>query len=113
MIAGLGSLGVHSMLITERGCAGRLSTLVLDAEVPATAGRGDARLEVEHCAHLRHGSCRECVDLCPVGAVRVDGTLAKHRCWERCRAVAERFRDVGTAEVCGKCAVGRCALGSG
>ncbi|MBU1879679.1 MAG: epoxyqueuosine reductase, partial [Chloroflexi bacterium] len=35
-VAGLGEWGLHHMLITERGCAGRLGSLVIDAAIPPT-----------------------------------------------------------------------------
>lgn len=105
VIAGLGMLGVHRMLITDSGCAGRIGSLVTDAELAVEGGR-----DRERCLHLAGGRCLECVKRCPVGALRADGSLDKRRCWARCRAVAESFRDVGLAEVCGKCAQGPCAM---
>lgn len=112
VIAGLGTLGVHSMLITESGCAGRLNTVVVDADLPTGAGSG-SRGGTERCAYLRDGSCLECVNTCPAGAIRPDGAVDKRLCWIRCRAVAQSFSDIGLAEVCGKCATARCALKSG
>jgi epoxyqueuosine reductase QueG len=107
VIAGLGSLGVHRMLITEAGCAGRVGSLVLDKELPPTVGDG-----TEGCIHLARGGCLECVERCPVGALQADGSLNKRLCWARCRSVAARFADLGGPEVCGKCALGPCALRS-
>jgi epoxyqueuosine reductase QueG len=104
-IAGLGTLGVHHMLITEAGCAGRVGSVVIDAEVAASSG--PAR---ERCVHLASGGCLECVERCPVSALGADGSLDKRLCWDRCRAVGARFSELGGPEVCGKCAVGRCAL---
>ncbi len=47
VIAGLGSFGLHQMVITDAGCAGRFGSLVLDAELPAS------QLQVrERCAVL-------------------------------------------------------------
>jgi epoxyqueuosine reductase len=105
VIAGLGTLGVHRMLITDSGCAGRIGSLVTDAELAVDGPRGR-----EHCLHRAGGDCLECVRRCPVGALRVDGSLDKQGCWSRCQRVAEGFRDVGLAEVCGKCAQGPCAM---
>ena len=34
VIAGLGSFGLHQMVITDAGCAGRFGSMVLDAEIP-------------------------------------------------------------------------------
>jgi epoxyqueuosine reductase QueG len=106
VIAGLGSFGVHQMVITDAGCAGRFNTVVTDAELPA--GMDAPR---ERCAYHRDGSCLECVRACPVGALAVDHAMDRQKCWTRCQSVAERFRGLGQAEVCGKCAVAACALG--
>jgi len=104
-IAGLGSFGVHRMVITDAGCGGRLGSIVVDAELlPTVAG---AR---ERCAFLRDGDCLECVRRCPVGALDAHGGIDRRLCWEQCLAVAARFRDIGAAQACGKCATGPCAV---
>jgi epoxyqueuosine reductase len=107
VIAGLGGFGLHHMVITDAGCAGRFGSLVTEAELPSEP--------FEHrqvCLHLRDGTCLECVRRCPVGAIKKDGTLDRDLCWERCLNVAGRFAGLGVAEVCGKCATGPCALGA-
>jgi epoxyqueuosine reductase len=105
VIAGLGSFGVHRMAITDSGCAGRFGSLVLDCELPW--GR---RGKTERCLHIASGGCLECVKRCPVGALSDEGAIDKHLCWARCRRVADAFESVGAASVCGKCALGPCAL---
>jgi epoxyqueuosine reductase len=98
-------LGLHHMVITVSGCAGRLGSLVTDADIEATPCSVS-----EVCAHLAGGTCGDCAARCPVGALDGAGGLDKELCWARCSAVAGRFADLGVAEVCGKCAVGRCGL---
>ena len=105
VIAGLGKFGLHQMVITRLGCAGRFGSLVTDAEFEPTP-----RSVHELCIHFAGGTCADCVARCPVGALNGAGSLNRQLCWRRCSAVAERFENVGLAEVCGKCAVGRCAL---
>jgi epoxyqueuosine reductase len=107
VIAGLGSFGLHHMAITEAGCAGRFGSLVISADLPV-----DAPEMVERCLFYKDGSCLECVQRCPVGALHEDGSIDKVRCWERCLQMAGGFQHMGTADVCGKCAVGPCALES-
>ncbi|MBE0617391.1 MAG: epoxyqueuosine reductase [Proteobacteria bacterium] len=106
-IAGLGSFGLHRMLITDLGCAGRCGSLVIDAHIPATTREQPVR-----CRYFHDGGCRACVKACPVGALREarpgEPNLDKRRCYARLLAVAERFG----ADCCGKCAVGPCALRS-
>lgn len=107
VIAGLGSFGLHHMLITDAGCAGRLGSLVVDAELPAATPQAK-----ERCLYFKDGSCLECVIRCPVGALDQDGNLDKQRCWARCLEVAKVFEEVGVAEACGKCVIGPCTLQS-
>jgi len=104
---GLGSLGLHQMVITDAGCAGRFGSIVLDADLPPREPQ-----HKERCRYLYNGTCRACVRLCPVGALHVTGGLNKERCWRRCKTNALRFQAMGEVEVCGKCAVGPCALQS-
>jgi epoxyqueuosine reductase len=104
VLAGLGSFGLHHMVITDAGCAGRFGSLVVEAELrPSQVERR------ERCLYLAGGGCLECTWRCPVGALSEDG-LDKQRCYRRCLEVAETFRDLGLADVCGKCALGPCAL---
>ncbi|MEE8571702.1 MAG: epoxyqueuosine reductase [Gemmatimonadota bacterium] len=105
VIAGLGSFGVHRMAITDSGCAGRFGSLVLDCELP-----WGGREQTERCLHIASGDCLECVQRCPVGALSDEDGIDKQLCWTRCRRVAETFEGVGAASVCGKCALGPCAL---
>jgi epoxyqueuosine reductase QueG len=107
-IAGLGSFGLHHMLITDAGCAGRFGSLVVDAALEPTAEAGAST--GERCRYLRDGGCRVCVERCPAGALTEAG-LDKQRCYAWLLQVAERFREVGLADVCGKCATGPCACG--
>ncbi|MCD6328359.1 epoxyqueuosine reductase [bacterium] len=106
-LCGLGHIGLHQMLITPAGCAGRLISLVTTAELEPSS-RSDAQL----CAYLRDESCVECIEACPVGAVRPDGFDAQ-ACYRHCIANALRLPEMPLAEVCGKCAATRCALGPG
>jgi epoxyqueuosine reductase len=107
IIAGLGSFGLHHMVITDAGCAGRFGSLVLDAELPIV--QAEAK---ERCLYLQEGSCLECVSRCPVDALDVDAPMDKHRCHARLLRIAEEHRDLGLADVCGKCAIGPCSFES-
>ena len=104
-LCGLGRYGLNRMLITASGCAGRLISLVTTQEL-GTSPKPDREL----CAYLRDKSCTECVRACPVDAIHTDGFSAVP-CFEHCSENAESFLDLDTAEVCGKCATLRCALG--
>jgi len=116
VIAGLGSFGLHHLVITDAGCAGRFGSLVLDAD-PSGLGSSGQGLPASHlpprerCLYFHDGSCLECVLRCPAGALDESGELDKQRCRTHCHATSEGFEDLGDAHVCGKCTFGPCALG--
>ncbi len=107
VIAGIGSLGLHHLVITDAGCAGRFGSLVLDADLPVIPVEPR-----ERCLYLHDGSCLECVARCPVSALSADQPIDKQLCWHRCQQVAARFGDLDQADVCGKCAIGPCSFES-
>jgi epoxyqueuosine reductase len=102
-LVGLGRFGTHNMLITPAGCAGRLGSLVTEAEL------GEHPLiETREACLLRAGKeCGLCIRACPVAALKTRG-FERRRCWERLkenRAELEYFADLPpTTHVCGKCA---------
>jgi epoxyqueuosine reductase len=107
VIAGLGSFGLHQMVITDAGCAGRFGSLVLDAELPVRHTEPQ-----ERCLYFLDGSCLECVARCPVGAIEEGTPLDKQRCYRRLQAIARQYQKVGVADVCGKCTIGPCSYQS-
>jgi epoxyqueuosine reductase QueG len=106
-IAGLGSFGLHHMLITPAGCAGRFGSVVVDAVLEPTSP--PAGPLPHHCKYFVDRSCTDCVDRCPVGALTEEG-LDKKLCNRWLLCAAGRFKAIGTADACGKCATGPCAL---
>lgn len=105
VITGLGSFGLHHMVITDAGCAGRLGSLVLDVDLPARGEPGK-----ERCLYFHDGSCQACVSRCPIGALDVEAGIDRQRCYQRCLEVAEAYKALGPADVCGKCVIGPCAF---
>lgn len=104
-LCGLGKFGLHHMLITRAGCAGRLGSLVVDiplSPTPIVAG--------EYCLYRRGENCTTCVRRCPTGALTVEG-LDRQKCYRRLLEVNDRYQDLDLCDVCGKCATGPCALG--
>lgn len=99
-IAGLGTLGLNRMLITEKGCAGRLGSLVTELELTPTI-----RAEQDYCLYLHDGSCSACIERCPCGALGFDD-LDRHRCYARLCANEKELSLDGPADVCGKCCCG-------
>ncbi|MCO5382124.1 MAG: epoxyqueuosine reductase [Methanosarcina barkeri] len=103
--AGLGTFGVHQMLITETGCAGRFGTLLISAEIPPTP-----RPIEEFCRYKKGEKCLVCVDRCPAGALSTRG-LDKEKCFRLLQENANAFPELNQ-HACGKCATGPCALKS-
>ncbi len=103
-LAGLGRFGVNAQFITPVGCAGRMGSLVTDADL------GDSPLvnAEELCLHKIGRKCLVCVDRCPVGAVSVSG-IDRKGCWERLKENIARVDALAGLEssthVCGKCQV--------
>ncbi len=67
-IAGLGTFGLSGGLITERGIAHRLGSVVTDAEIPATP-RPYGDDPFAWCLRASKGTCGACIKRCPVGSV--------------------------------------------
>lgn len=103
-LAGLGRFGQNSQLITPSGCAGRLGSLVTEADL----GDHPLSLGMEACLHKAGKRCLKCLDRCPVEALSLDG-FDRRRCWERLKANREKAHSLAglpeNTHVCGKCVV--------
>lgn len=99
-VAGLGKFGLNNMLITEKGCCGRMGSIVTDLKTETTE-----RTEKEYCLYKRNGTCKECIDSCVNGSLSVD-EFNRSGCYDLCLSNNERLSISGKAEVCGKCLVG-------
>jgi len=109
VLAGIGSFGLHQMVITNAGCAGRFGSLVLDAAMSIAKP-----MPRERCLYKVNGACLDCVLACPVQALDPAAPFDRRACWDLCLANSREFPDLGgAAQMCGKCAVaGPCALQS-
>lgn len=104
-ICGLGEFGLHQMLITAYGCAGRFGSLVIDLPLSPSP-----RQENPRCYFYRQGKCQVCVKKCPSGALTPEG-LDKQKCYSYLLEVDSFYSDLGVCDVCGKCAAcGPCAV---
>ena len=70
-IAGLGTFGLSKFLITEKGCAGRLGSVITSLEIEADQ-RPYTHFD-QYCPFLSEGLCGECIKRCPAGAISVKG----------------------------------------
>jgi epoxyqueuosine reductase len=104
-ICGLGTFGLHQMLITPYGCAGRFGSLVIDRTLTPSPQATD-----QFCLYYRNGSCLNCVKKCPTGALTREG-LDAQKCYSYLLEADAFFADLGLCDACGKCASwGPCAV---
>ena len=99
-IAGLGKFGLNNMLITQKGCCGRLGNVVTSMKIQETD-----RSQNEYCLFKHDGSCGLCADNCVNDALFIDD-FDRFKCYEMCQENEIIFKHLGHAEVCGKCLVG-------
>ena len=104
-ISGLGRFGVNAQFITPEGCAGRLGSLVTEADL------GDTPLVTapELCLHKQGKPCLVCVKRCPVDAVSPTDGIDRQKCWARLNRNLHETEELKglneTTHVCGKCQV--------
>jgi len=104
-IANLGRFGVNAQFITPSGCAGRLGSLVTEADL------GDSPLvtQKELCLYKNGKKCLVCVRRCPVGAVSAKAGIDRQKCWARLKSNLGGTKELAGLEqsthVCGKCQV--------
>lgn len=101
--AGLGTFGVNQMLITQSGCAGRIGSLLISAEIPPTP-----RPKEEFCRHKRGDKCLACVDRCQSGALSSNG-FDNEKCFQWLQEEEKAYPELNQ-HGCGKCTTGPCTL---
>lgn len=76
--AGLGTFGVHDFLITEKGCAHRAGSFVVNLKL----SRNRKRVEDIHgfCLHYQEKGCLACAKRCPVDAISGNHGHDKEKC---------------------------------
>ena len=76
--AGLGTFGMHDFLITEKGVAHRLGSLVVQSRLAPNRPRPD---DIHaFCRHYRGQPCLRCMQRCPVGAITAGKGHDKEAC---------------------------------
>ncbi len=103
-LAGLGRFGVNAQLITPSGCAGRLGSLVTEADL----GNAPLVTENELCLYKNGHKCLVCLKRCPVEAVSTTG-INRRLCWERLKSNLANLEALSGLDsmthVCAKCQV--------
>lgn len=99
-ISGLGKFGLHKMLITEKGCCGRLGSLITSAKISATERKNE-----EYCLYYENESCKKCLEKCVFNALRIF-SFDRYKCYSVLLKNGELFARLGLTDICGKCACG-------
>ena len=86
--AGLGTFGLCDGLITAKGKAHRVGSVVANLSVPATERPYDDHHE--YCLFFYDGSCTGCLKRCPVGAITEIGH-DKKKCWNHAGVTCAEF----------------------
>jgi epoxyqueuosine reductase QueG len=105
---GLGTFGRNNLLITEKGSAGRFSSLV--AEIPLIPKN---RPKQQFCLSKSGNSCDICIDRCPSKALSRTG-FDRLKCWQYLigNNHVSKKHNPQIVNVCGKCCTGTpCAKG--
>jgi len=86
--SGLGTFGLCDGLITAKGKAHRVGSVVANLSVPATERPYDDHHE--YCLFFYDGSCTSCLKRCPVGAITEKGH-DKEKCWNHAGVTCAEF----------------------
>jgi ferredoxin len=100
-VAGLGTFGLSGALVTEKGVAVRLGSVVTDLKLKPTPRSYHSFKD--HCLFYDSGECGECMERCPVGAISQEGQ-DKEVCLSHCAEVMslKEYEDIDRPG-CGKC----------
>jgi epoxyqueuosine reductase len=108
--SGLGTFGLNGLMITSRGCAVYLGSVVFDKSLTPTPR---AASRVANCPYYTDGSCGLCIEHCTGSAISKDGrsnvACLKNLRDEQAGKVISLGLDkelVGPAPACGRCSTG-------
>ena len=97
-VAGLGTFGLHHLLITQSGCCGRLGSLVTSMPIEPTP-----RPDHEFCLEKAGRECLDCFSKCVYGCLHADKEFDRQACYAQCLRNDAHFADLPLVDVCGKC----------
>ena len=79
--AGLGTFGMHDFLITEKGCAHRLGSFIVNLRLTPARRRPD---DIHaYCLHYQGKPCLKCARRCPANAITQEKAHDKEACYHR------------------------------
>lgn len=101
VICKLGQFGKNNMLITEKGCCGKIGSIVtnIDLDIPSS------KIESEYCLYKMNKSCGLCITKCISNSLGIS-KFDRNRCYDMCKKNAAFHKELNDSGVCGKCIVG-------
>lgn len=72
-VAGLGTFGLHRALITAKGTAGRIGSIITTLALTPTDRNYTQYFE--YCPFLINGKCGACIKNCPSSAITKEGKV--------------------------------------
>ena len=98
-IAGLGTFGLNNMLITDKGCAGRIGTIVSNINLESSV-----KIKEERCLKKAGYNCNKCIDRCVIDAL-TESDFDRFSCYELLLENDSLYSNLALTDVCGKCCV--------
>jgi len=103
-IVGLGTFGLNGGLITNRGVAGRIGSIITSADIFISSKKIEENYN--NCLYMRNGKCGVCIKRCPSGAITekgVDKKICLNYLREEDPLQKERVKYGYAHSSCGKC----------
>jgi epoxyqueuosine reductase len=108
--SGLGTFGLNGLIITSRGCAVYLGSVVCDKALTPTPRHPN---QVANCPFYHDGSCGNCIERCPGSAISKEGRSnikclknLRDQQWIEVKKIGLDKELVGPAPSCGQCSIG-------
>jgi len=79
--AGLGTFGMQDFFITEKGCAHRTASFVVNLKLEPNRTRPE---DIHaYCLHYQDKNCLKCAKRCPVDAITAENAHNKEECYKK------------------------------
>lgn len=98
-IAGLGTFGINNMLITDKGSAGRIGTVVTNVDLDPSE-----KITEERCLTKAGYNCNVCVNRCVTDALS-ESEFDRFSCYDFLLENDSKHPEMELTDVCGKCCV--------
>jgi epoxyqueuosine reductase len=108
--AGMGTFGLNGLMISPKGCAVYLGSVVCDAAFTPTPRIYQSHMA--YCLFSQDGSCQQCIKRCQGGAISEQGRN-NNKCRDQITVQVETLKQmgmdeglIGLAPACGLCSTG-------